>query len=138
MGLMRSTTLDLKLKTQTGFHEIYLLLHVYNAHVLEKWEWVSFQSMPTPCCSHTAEIICQRHPKICMFGGWNGTNLIFDNLFFFDLDTMTWVESSWGNNSRPARRFAHAGCVLKESDALVIFAGVNEKVDLNDIFTIGI
>ena len=103
--------------------------------------------IPSPRCAHTANMlgsgkssVSNTNQQMIIYGGWNGTNHIFDDFLVYDFEKKLWhiemmtCRSSTTNNL--VGRFGHSSSSMvdqKESEEIVFFGGVNATRDLSDI-----
>ncbi len=79
---------------------------------------------------------------IVIFGGWNGTNHIYNDFVVYDINEKSWQSETSLMNAKKnidvVPRFGHASCVGRSSalSEVIVFGGVNPNNDLSDIIII--
>lgn len=114
--------------------------------------WKKLSDVPSPRCAHSANIIhggCfSKDPKtqyIIIFGGWNGSNHIFNDFLIYNIGNGIIEETTgWqtGKDRLIEARFGHASCSSIDAnkgtlnDGVIIFGGVNVSQDMSDIIIV--
>lgn len=70
---------------------------------------------------------CEFNNSILIHGGRNDNDMsqsVLNDLFYLQVDTMTWIEVKYQTGKESSHRFSHA-CAIHESK-LIIFGGVDK------------
>lgn len=99
------------------------------------------QYVPPPCRAHSCTVV-EREPtpgkksfQLYIFGGGNGPDY-FQDVYVFDIDTLSWLKPTIDPQSRPPKRRAHTSCLW--DDKLFIIGGGDGARALDDVYMLDI
>ncbi|ETV79299.1 hypothetical protein H257_07351 [Aphanomyces astaci] len=98
---------------------------------LETWHWFSVNwttESPSERFSHSALAVGN---KLVIFGGWDGTNKTFKDLWVFDTESFAWIKPKV-TGTPPPPRHGHT-MVLLEDGRILVFGGYALKTTPGDI-----
>ena len=97
-----------------------------------EWEKVEKYNGQPPCERwHHFMDYCEWNNSIIVHGGRNDNKVnspVLNDLYFLQMDTLTWIEVKFEQGKIPLARFSHA-CTIFESK-IIIFGGVGRKFSM--------
>ena len=91
--------------------------------------WEKLPDPPFPICSHSVGAFVSNdtgNTTLCFFGGWNGSDTVFDCFLLYDVKKQEWTISKRHDISL-RRRFAHSCSMSEKSDDMFLFGGVTDS-----------
>jgi N-acetylneuraminic acid mutarotase len=73
--------------------------------------------------------------QLYIFGGGNGPEY-FNDVYVFDVDSLTWSKPSIDPDTKPPKRRAHASCLW--NDKLIVIGGGDGACALDDVYMLDI
>ena len=114
-----------------GINEYFLctndLLIIKRGKPLQLFKGIAKGTPPSPRCQCTMEFF-EKLNVVIIYGGKNDKNKngpYFNDMFFLDVQTLSWVNIELNDDQIFPPRGAHCSCLVE--DELIIFGGKNEK-----------